>query len=199
MVTLDDDLLTAAAAGDAAAIRDALERGADVDARGPGRASALLLAARSGNDDAVRALIEAGADVDAQDDASLNPFLLGCITNRVGLVRLMVAAGCDLERRTRFGGNGLTPASEKGHVDVVRHLVEETPINVNHTNNLGWTALIEAIILGDGGAAHQEVVELLLTHGADPTMVDPYGVPPLELARQKGYTEIVAILERFLS
>ena len=81
----------------------------------------------------------------------------------------MVAAGTDLTRLTRFGGNGLTPAAEKGHVEIVRELLTTTDINVNLTNFVGWTALIEAIILRDGGPVQQEIITLLLEHGASPT------------------------------
>ena len=45
----------------------------------------------------------------------------------------------------------MIPASERGHVEVVRYLLEETDVDVDHVNNLGWTALLEAVILGDGG------------------------------------------------
>jgi len=35
-------------------------------------------------------------------------------------------------------------------------------------NNLGWTALIESIVLGDGGERHTETLRLLVEAGADP-------------------------------
>mgnify|MGYP001395811501 FL=1 len=60
----------------------------------------------------------------------------------------MVEAGTDLERTTRFYGKGIHPASEKGHLGMVRYLTEETDINLNHTNLCGWTPLLEAILRG---------------------------------------------------
>lgn len=190
------DLLAAAAAGDVAEIDRLVADGADTEVRDADNATPILVAARAGHLDAVRRLIAAGADIDAQDDIDQNPFLYACIADKLDLVVLMVEAGTDLTRRTRFGGNGLTPAAEKGHVEIVRYLLEHTRINVNLTNNLGWTALIEAIILGDGGAVPQQVVELLLAHGAKPGMTDEWGVTPVELARKRGFTEIVDLLER---
>ncbi|MFN8454674.1 MAG: hypothetical protein U0401_08410 [Anaerolineae bacterium] len=52
----------------------------------------------------------------------------------------------------RFGGVAPIPASEARapYVETVRELLTRTKINVNHVNNLGWTALLEAIILSDG-------------------------------------------------
>ena len=93
----------------------------------------MLRAAKAGHYNVVRALIAAGADIDLQDDTSLNPFLYGCINGDLELVRIAVEAGTNLELLTRFGGNGLTPAAEKGHVDVVEYLVTNTDINVNLT------------------------------------------------------------------
>ncbi len=187
--------LTAAAAGDLDGVRSALASGAPIDARNRRRETAVLRASKAGRHEVVRHLIAEGADIDLQDDTSLNPFLFGCITGDLELVRLTVEAGTDLERLTRFGGNGLTPASEKGHLDVVEYLLTHTEINVNLTNTVGWTALIEAIILGDGGETQQRIVELLLAHDADPRLTDEWGVAPLELASQKGFTEIARLLE----
>ena len=103
-----------------------------------------------------------------------------------------------VSKTCRFGGNGLTPAAEKGHEEIVKFLLENTDINVNLTNTVGWTALIEAIILNDGGEKMQRIIRMLLEHGADPRMTDEWGVPPVELARRKGYMEIVAIIEEYL-
>ena len=98
---------------------------------------------------------------------------------------MMLQANTDLERLTRFGGVGIHPASEKGFVEVVRELVTTTDINVNHTNICGWTPLIEAILLNDSGEKQQEIVRLLVEHGADTQLVDQYGVTPLAMAREK--------------
>ena len=74
--------------------------------------------------------------------------------------------------------------------------VVQTGIDVNHVNDLGWTALLEAVILGDGGARHQEIVRILLAAGADPAIADSDGVTPLQHAEQRGYHEIAALLRR---
>ncbi|MBO9626991.1 MAG: ankyrin repeat domain-containing protein [Microbacterium sp.] len=194
--TADQRYLDNAAAGDLDGVRAALAAGADRDALDHEEATAILRAARGGHLDVVRALIAEGVDIDAQDQTCVNPFLWGCLSDDLELVRTMAEAGADLKRLTRMGGNGLTPAAEKGYLDVVTYLLENTRINVNLTNNLGWTALIETIILGDGGPVRQRIVELLLAHGAKPGMPDKWGVPPVELARSRGYAEIVDILER---
>jgi ankyrin repeat protein len=66
---------------------------------------------------------------------------------------------------------------------------------LDHINNLGWTALIEAVVLGDGGREHSETVRLLVEAGANKSIADWDGRTPLEHAKARGYEEIVAILK----
>lgn len=166
----------------------------DLDATDTVGRTAALIAAKAGRLDVLAFLIEAGADINKQDDICLNPFLWGCISGNLDLVRMSVEAGADLTLLTRFGGVGIHPPAEKGHVGIVRYLAEETDVNVNLTNICGWTPLLEAIILRDGGHVQQEIVKLLLDAGADPGMVDQWGVSPLRHAMDKGFTEIAALL-----
>ena len=133
-------------------------------------------------------------DINKQDQTCLNPFLISCLNNDLTLLRLILPARPDLNRLTRFGGVGLTPACEKGHLEIVKELLIRSNINVNHTNFVGWTPLLEAIVLNDGGETQQTIVALLLEHGASPYMTDKYGKTPLELAREKGYEEIAQLL-----
>jgi ankyrin repeat protein len=70
----------------------------------------------------------------------------------------------------------------------------ETEIDVDHVNDLGWTALLEAVLLGDGGPDHQEIVRLLLDANARVDLADRDGVTPLEHARRAGHDEIAALL-----
>lgn len=50
------------------------------------------------------------------------------------------------------------------------------------------------MILGDGGRDHQEVVELLITAGADPGLADKDGVTALQHAERRGFTGIAGLL-----
>ncbi len=169
-------------------------RDRDLDATDTVGRTAALIAAKAGRLDVLATLIEAGADINKQDNICLNPFLWGCISGNLDLVRMGAEAGADLTLLTRFGGVGIHPPAEKGHVETVRYLAEETDVNVNLTNICGWTPLLEAIILRDGGPVQQEIVKLLLDAGADPAMVDQWGVSPLQHAQDKGFTEIAELL-----
>ena len=77
----------------------------------------------------------------------------------------------------------------------MRYLLDETDVDVDHVNKLGWTALLEAILLSDGGPPHQDIVALLIEHGADVDLADGDGVRPLAHARARGQAEIVGLLE----
>lgn len=192
---LTAELVRAAEAGDVDAVGAALRQGADRDGR-DARGRTPLMAATHGNQvDVVRVLLDAGSDVDLQDDRLDNPFLYAGAEGLLDILRLTIAAGADTRLTNRFGGTALIPAAERGHVDVVRELLTTTDIDVNHINNLGWTALLEAIVLSDGGPRHQAIVELLLAHGADPALADFDGVTPLEHARRRGFSGIAALLE----
>jgi ankyrin repeat protein len=188
------DYLLAAQQGELAKLKSCLRQGVDINAVNRQGQTAITLASLNKKYDCVATLIDAGADINKQDQTCLNPFLICCLNNDLTLLRLILPARPDLDRLTRFGGVGLTPACEKGHLDIVQELLHRTAINLNHTNFVGWTPLLEAIVLNDGGETQQAIVALLLEHGASPHMTDKYGKTPLELAREKGFEEIAQLL-----
>jgi ankyrin repeat protein len=191
---LDQRLLAAAADGDADGIRRTVTDGADPDARDSAGTPALMLATRARSADAVRALIDAEADIDAQDVERFNPFLYAGAEGLLDILTLANEAGADPAVTNRYGGVALIPASERGDVETVRYLVSETDVDVDHVNDLGWTALLEAILLSDGGPRHQEIVRLLIDAGADVDLADSDGVRPLAHANGRGHTEIAMLL-----
>jgi len=188
------EFLLAAEQGNINALKACLDKGVDINATNRQKRTAIIIASLNKHYPCVEFLISAGADIDKQDNTCFNPFLISCLTNDLTLLHIVLPAQPDLDRLTRFGGVGITPASEKGHVDIVRELLAKTDINVNHTNFVGWTPLLEAIVLNDGGAKQQEIVKLLLDNGANPHMTDKYGKSPLELAREKGFHAIAELL-----
>ena len=185
----------AAAAGDTAAIRALLAGGADIEARDASGATALLVATHANKVEAARALIEAGANVNAKDDIQDSPYLYAGARGHLDILKLTLAHGADLKSINRYGGTSLIPASELGLVETVDTLIK-AGVAVDHVNRLGWTALLEAIILGDGGKRHQQIVGLLIAAGANVNLADNDGVTPLRHARDRGFDEIAALLEK---
>jgi len=189
-------LHAAAAAGDFAAIKRLIANGqAKLEGRdGHGR-TALMVAAHGRHHDAARALIAAGADLDALDRRRYDVLTISGVLNDVEMVKLALALGANPGQTTSpYDGTALIASAHLGHVEVVRALIDaKAPLD--HVNNLGWTALIEAIVLGDGGARHTEIVRLLIGAGADVQLADSQGVSPLSLARGRGYGDIAALLQ----
>ena len=191
----DTRLHDAAAVGDLAAIDRLLAEGADIDGRDATGRTPVLAATHARQTESVRALFAAGADPDIRDDRLDNPFLYAGAEGLLDILRLVNEAGADPALTNRFGGTALIPASERGHVDVVRYLLTQSDVDIDHVNRLGWTALLEAIVLADGGPPHQEIVRLLIEHGADLDIADKDGVRPLAHARARGQAAIAAALE----
>lgn len=187
-------LLSAADQGDADGVALALRAGADVEARDARRRTPLLLTVIGNHLGAAEVLVSRGADPDAVDDQSDTPWLVTGVTGAMPMTRLLASLDPDVTLRNRYGGVSIIPASERGHVDYVRWVTAHTDIDVNHVNDLGWTALLEAVILGEGTAPWQEIVRILLDAGADPGITDTDGVSALAHARARGFDEIAALL-----
>ena len=144
----------------------------------------------------VKALIQEGANIDIQDDRLDNVVLYAGAEGNLEIVRLAIEAGADMKITNRYGGTALIPAADRGHVEVVKELLTNSDVDVNHINRLHWTALLEAVILGDGGEKHQAIVQLLVEHGANLNIGDENGITPLEHAEDRGFDEIVDILKK---
>lgn len=190
----DQRLLDAARTGSAIAVEAALDAGANIEARDGHQRTALLRAAAADNVEVARLLVARGAHVNALDYQHDTPFLVTGVTGSVEMLNALLPGRPDTRIKNRYGGVAVIPASERGHVDYVKAVLENTDIDVNHVNDLGWTALLEAVILGDGGRAHQQIVQILLNHGADPSIADSDGVTALRHAQERGFTEIADIL-----
>lgn len=145
-----------------------------------------------------RELIAEGADVNHQDGTRQSAYLIATSEGYLELLELTLDSGADVTSLDSFNGTGLIRAAERGHADVVERLLA-TDIDVDHVNNLGWTALHEAIILGDGSDRYVRTVQLLLDHGADPTLATGDDQTPLELAAGRGQTAVANVLRTTLA
>ncbi|MFB7595577.1 ankyrin repeat domain-containing protein [Streptomyces sp. NPDC056160] len=190
----DRALLEAARRGDVPAVRAALAAGADLETRDEEGCTPLLRAALADEVAVAEVLVGAGADVNARDGRQDSAWLVTGVTGSVAMMRALLPGRPDVTLTNRFGGVSVIPASERGHVPYVRAVLAETSIDVNHVNRLGWTALLEAVILGDGGRTHQEVVEVLLAAGADPLLPDAEGTTARVHAERRGFRAIAALL-----
>jgi hypothetical protein len=188
-------LIDAAAAGRAGEVARLVAAGAALEAQDAQGRSALLLAVAGNHVAVAHALLEAGASPNTQAANRDTPWLLAGASGRAEIIAAMMPRKPDLSIRNRYGGNALIPACERAHVEAVKLLLT-SGIDVDHVNDLGWTCLLEIVILGDGGPRHQEVAKLVLAAGADPSLADKDGVTPLAHARQKGQRAVAALIEQ---
>ncbi len=158
-----------------------------------------LIAAAWDNDVAkARRLIAQGADVDAKDGTEQNAYLITTSEGYDALLELTLRSGADVRALDRFDGTGVIRAAERGHWSIVGRLAQEA-VPVDHVNNLGWTALHEAIVLGDGTRDYVDTVRVLVAAGADVTIrARNDGTAPVEQARARGYDAIAALLGKTL-
>ncbi|WP_368655161.1 ankyrin repeat domain-containing protein [Ornithinibacillus sp. 4-3] len=192
---MDQQLIFAATEGDIDSVLELLEAGADINTKDNQGVTAVMAATHNNNVKTVKILIEQGADIDIRNNNQDNVLLYAGAEGLLDILKLAIEAGADTTLTNRYGGTALIPASERGHVEVVKELLINSDTDVDHLNNLHWTALLEAIILGDGGENYQQIVQLLVNHGADINISDGDGVTPLEHAKRRGFEEIERILK----
>jgi len=143
----------------------------------------------------IRALAAAGADLGALENDRYDAVTIAAVANDEPTLALLLSLGDNARLTTsRYDGTALIAAAHLGHAGVVRQLIA-AGAPLDHVNNLHWTALIEAVVLGDGGARHQAVVAALLQAGASTQLTDREGRTPLDLARARGYDAMVRQFE----
>lgn len=189
-------LIGAATRGTSAEIAKLATASANVNARdGHGR-TPLHVAAYARNAGAMRALVKAGADPNALENDRYDIATIAAVADDVPTLVVALDIGCKPTNITsRWSGTALIAAAHLGHDEVVRTLIR-AGAPLDHVNNLGWTALIESIVLGNGGPRHVASLQALVAAGANVNLGDRSGVTPLAMAKRGGFTDMVAILER---
>jgi uncharacterized protein len=119
---------------------------------------------------------------------------IAAVKDDVPMLKLALELGGDPKAITSpYDGTALIAAAHLGHDEVVRVLIA-AGAPLDHVNNLGWTALIESIVLGDGGRRHVACLKALLDAGANPNLPDRQGRTPLALAQARGFAQMISAL-----
>jgi hypothetical protein len=165
-------LLAAAARGDVAQIKALIAQGQKPDVRDAYGRAPLHVAAYAGPREAMRALVAAGADPNALERDRYDVVTIAAVANDLATLRVALELGTSAKNITsRYDGTALIAAAHLGHVEVVQTLIR-AGAPLDHVNNLGWTALIESIVLGDGGPRHTETLRALVEAGANVNLPD---------------------------
>ena len=216
-------LLRAAAQGHAAVVKLLLEHGADpahqcfIYGSHVLGWSALTLAATHGHIECVKVLLEHGAkDFDralehalwhghrdialllkehganAETAANQTNLISAAEEGRADTVRLLLESGADVNATDELGRTALMEAAFAGDEDIIRMLLDAGAA-VNAADEDGDTALISAVAEHEDGCA--AVVQLLIDAGADINAANKHGRTALSIARKKGNTETIRLLE----
>ena len=189
-------LLAKAHRGDVPGLEQAIAAGAPLHARDSHGRTALHIATFARQQGAIRALARAGADLNLLENDRYDAVTIASVADDEETLRLLLSLGAKAGQVTsRYDGTALIAAAHLGHDGVVRQLIQ-AGAPLDHVNNLHWTAVIESIVLGDGGPRHQATLQALIHAGASVRLADRHGQTPLQLARARGYAEMVRMLER---
>ena len=191
----ESDLIHLVQKNDLPGIEAALKIGANVNTTDSNKNSLLLIATTKQFENMAKLLAKHGADVNQQADNLDSPFLYAGATGQTELLKLFIENGARFDIFNRYYGSALIPACERGHVETVQLLANTKNYPIDHINKLGWTALMEAVILGDGSIKYQQIVKILKDAGAKMDIPDHDGITPLQHAKSRGFTEIVNIIK----
>jgi uncharacterized protein len=136
-----------------------------------------------------------GANPNALESQQYDIVTIAAVADDVPMLRIALDGGCRPNNITSpYQGTALIAAAHLGHIGIVRTLIA-AGAPLDHVNNLGWTALIESIVLGDGGKRHTAVLKELVEARANVNLGDRSGDTPLVLAKKRGFAEMTKILE----
>ena len=187
-------LHAAAHSGNMSQIEAALKAGEDVNRRDAYGRTALHIATFARKPEAVKALIKSGAKTELLENDKYDAVTVAAVADDEATLRALLANGASAKLTTsRYDGTALIAAAHLGHDGVVKQLIA-AGAPLDHVNNLHWTALIESIVLGNGGPRHVETLRALVKAGANLQLTDRSRNTPLDLARSRGYAAMVKIL-----
>jgi ankyrin repeat protein len=188
-------LHAAAAAGDVAEIERLIAAGEQPNIQDSNSRTPLHVAVFRKHHDAVRALLRLGANPNALEAQRFDVVTIAVVQHDLDMLKLLLEAGASPRNIvSAYDGTALSMAARFGHTEAVNILIA-AGAPLDHVNRMGWTALIEAVVLGNGGANHVAIVEALVKAGADTDVADGNGRTALDHARQRRYGDMVRILE----
>ncbi|XP_019763189.1 ankyrin repeat and KH domain-containing protein 1 isoform X1 [Dendroctonus ponderosae] len=182
-------LMEAASAGHLEIVRLLIHHQADVNAQSTSGNTPLMYACAGGHTEAVKYLLDHGANVEDHNENGHTPLMEAASAGHVGLAKILLMNGAGINTHSNeFKESALTLACYKGHLDMVRFLLEAGADQEHKTDEM-HTALMEASMDG-----HVEVARLLLDSGAQVNMPTDSFESPLTLAACGGHVDLAMLL-----
>ena len=156
--------------------------------------TALMKAVNHNDAEAVRKLIAQGANVDELEPNGDAPLVMAAYLGHNEIVRLLLEAGADVKAvDPGMKATALHAAAYAGRTEAAKLLVQHhIEIDKQGPYN-GYTALHDAIWQNNVGVA-----QVLIDAGANLTLKSHSGETPLDFAKAKHATQIVAMIEQKL-
>lgn len=157
----DNAILGKIAAGDRAAVEEALANGVDVDSRAQDQATLLIHAALNDQLAIAELLIGKGADVMARNSGGFTPLHAAAYSGSLAIAKLLLEKGAVLEDSSNKAGvTPLLVAGEENHVALAEFLIA-AGADVNHAEGHGYMPITRAFWKGN-----TDIIRLFKRHGA---------------------------------
>ncbi|CAC5406432.1 unnamed protein product [Mytilus coruscus] len=170
-------------------VKELLQHSAEVNQRDNNDVSPLFIASQKGHVDVVKVLLQHTQDVNKCSYDGVSPLSRASHFNQMEVVKVLLQCDeIDINLTDNKGRSALYWASRKGHVDVVKKLLQHSA-DVNQYDYHGNSALYIASQMG-----HVDVVRELLQHSPDVNKYSIDGVSPLSRASYLNRTEVVEVL-----
>ena len=166
-------------------VRALVEVGADVNAKTITGQTPLFMAVGA-NLVSARLLLDKGADPNARAETGVTPLM---VTSTSGAVALLLSRGADPHIVAKKGETAIAHAADIGDLEGVE-LMLKRGVDVNVPDYRGYTPLMLA---AHNDRGQQQIVTLLLQHGADPRATGE-NETALSLAAKRGETELTRLL-----
>jgi uncharacterized protein len=177
-------------------IRDLIDSGANIDARGQLGRCALSLAIGAHNIQVAKLLLESGANPNNADDFGRGPLFWATGASETGIIPLLMAKGANINAQDHDGYTALMDATISGKGVIVQFLVAHGA-KLDMQSAYGHSALTLACLnlQRDVDQGHAGIIRLLADAGADPSLKNREGKTCLDFLRERGHDELLSYVE----
>ncbi|MEX0849187.1 MAG: ankyrin repeat domain-containing protein [Candidatus Dependentiae bacterium] len=165
-------LMKAAQYNNVERVKRLLKGSVDVNVQNDRDETALFIATRFNHNDIANILLQAEADTDIAQKNGLTPLHQAVMNGNIELAQALIDAGANVNARDKF--HNRTPLMWVGRVTVGAPKKQLKQISINKA---------------------KELIDLLLTHGADPRITDDKGLTALQWAKQINVQPLIEMLQ----